>query len=317
MNELRSERGQAAVLTVIFLAALLGAVALVLDVGSWFREQRNTQAAADAAALAAAQELPYNTALADARVASYLAKNRGGEAQITYSHKWATNDTITVDVERSAPGVFSKLFGIDSVDVDARAVARAAGLEAARWVAPIVVNIKHEKLNCDKDEKGRPVPCFGQPTTLTLAHLHKPGSGDAAGAFGLINLDRADTGSVGGSTLGKWIDKGFDGTMPIGDYTSVPSAKFNDSHVKGALNARMNDPARNVLLFPIYKSITGSGSTAVYVIAGWVGFKVTSFKASGSEGEVKGSFQQVIWEGIQSASGANLNFGVRSVALVG
>lgn len=317
MNDLRSERGQAAVLTVIFLVVILGAVALVLDVGSWFREQRDTQIAADASALAAAQELPYSTALADTRVASYLAKNRGGTAQVTYSKKFATNDTIRVDVERTAPGVFSKLFGIDSVQVRASAVARAGGLQAARWVAPIVVNIKHEKLNCAKDEKGRPVPCFGEDTVLTLDNLHKPGSGDAAGAFGLINLDGDDNGSVGGSTLGEWIRRGFDGTMPIGDYTSVPSAKFNDSHVKGALDARLNDPTRNVLLFPIYKSITGSGSNAVYVVVGWVGFKVKQYKASGSDGEVKGSFEQVIWEGIQSTTGSNLNFGVRSIALVG
>jgi len=313
MNRLRSDRGQAAVLTVVFLAALLGAVALVLDVGSWFREQRDTQAAADASALAAAQELPYSTALADTRAADYLSKNRGGDAAVSYSSKWATDDTVTVVVERKAPGVFSKLFGIDSVDVDARATARASGLEAARWVAPIVVNIKHEQLNCGRDADDKPVPCFGEPAVLTLDHLHKPGSGDAAGAFSLINLDGDDTGSVGGAELGDWIEKGFDQYMKLGDYTSVPSAKFNDSHIKDALEARMKD----TLLFPIYETITGSGSTAIYTIVGWVGFKVTSYKASGSDGEVKGSFTRVIWEGIQSSTGSNLNYGARSIALVG
>ena len=52
MKRIRSDRGQATVLTVIFMVALLGAVAMVLDVGSWFREQRDTQSDADAAALA-------------------------------------------------------------------------------------------------------------------------------------------------------------------------------------------------------------------------------------------------------------------------
>ena len=64
MNRLRSEAGQAAVLSVVFMAALLGAVALVLDVGSWYRAQRNLQSDADAAALAGAQELPDDTATA-------------------------------------------------------------------------------------------------------------------------------------------------------------------------------------------------------------------------------------------------------------
>ena len=311
MNELRSERGQTAVLTVMFLAALLGMAALVLDVGSWMREQRATQAAADAAALAAAQALPDSPGQADVLAASYLDKNGGGTATVTFTSKNTASDTVSVRVERNAPGFFAKLFGVDSVDVSAKATARATGLDQAKWVAPIVVNIKHPKLNCGSSG-GKPVPCFGDATELQLEHLHKPGSGDAAGAFGLINLDRSDSGSVGGSTLGDWISQGFDQYMPLGEYTSVPSAMFNDSHVKGALDFRMND----VLLFPIYKTITGSGSNAIYDIVGWVAFKVTSFQASGSTGKVFGSFTEVIWEGVGSQSGSGMNYGVRAIELV-
>ena len=85
MKRLRSERGQAAVLTVIFLVALLGAVAMVLDVGSWFRAQRDTQSAADAAALAAAQALPDSTGTASALATQYLDKNGGGAGEVTFS----------------------------------------------------------------------------------------------------------------------------------------------------------------------------------------------------------------------------------------
>ncbi len=311
MNKLRSERGQTAVLTVMFLAALLGMAALVLDVGSWMREQRATQAAADAAALAAAQALPDSPGQADVLAASYLDKNGGGTATVTFASKNVASDTVSVRVERNAPGFFAKLFGVDSVDVSAKATARATGLDQAKWVAPIVVNIKHPKLNCGSSG-GKPVPCFGDATELQLEHLHKPGAGDAAGAFGLINLDRSDSGSVGGSTLGDWISQGFDQYMPLGEYTSVPSAMFNDSHVKGALDFRMND----VLLFPIYKTITGSGSNAVYDIVGWVAFKVTAFQANGSTGKVSGSFTEVIWEGVGSQSGSGMNYGVRAIELV-
>jgi hypothetical protein len=159
---------------------------------------------------------------------------------------------------------------------------------------------------------GKPVPCFGDATELTLSHLHSPSDGDAAGAFALINLDSSDSGSVGGSTMGEWIESGFDKYMGLGDYTSVPSAMFNDSHVKDALDNRMGD----TLLFPIYTKITGSGSGAVYDIVGWVGFKLTDYRSNGSEAKVYGSFTKVIWEGIQSNTGGNLNFGVRSISLV-
>ena len=53
-----SDRGQATVLTLVFLVVLLGMAALVLDIGSWYRADRATQSAADAAALAGAQALP-------------------------------------------------------------------------------------------------------------------------------------------------------------------------------------------------------------------------------------------------------------------
>ena len=311
MNKLRSERGQTAVLTVVFLAALLGMAALVLDVGSWMREQRATQAAADAAALAAAQAIPESPSQADALAASYLAKNGGGTSEVTFTSNNTANDTVSVRVERNTPGFFAKLFGVDSVDVEAKATARATGLDEAKWVAPIVVNLQHPKLNCGSSG-GKPVPCFGDETELVLEHLHKPGSGDAAGAFALINLDRSDSGSVGGSTVGEWISSGFDQYMPLGDYTSVPSAMFNDSHVKDALDFRLKD----VLLFPIYKTIKGSGSGAVYDIVGWVGFRVTGFNAGGSTGKVQGSFTKVVWEGVGSESGAGLNYGVRAIQLV-
>lgn len=311
MSNLRSDRGQATVLTVIFLVALLGATALVLDVGSWFRAQRSTQSTADAAALAAAQALPDSTSDAGLLADEYLAKNGGGAAGVTFTSGPVPNDTVTVEVEREAPGVFAKLFGIDSVTVGAKATARAGGMDAARWVAPIVVNLKHPKLQCG-GSFNKPKPCFGQATMIELEHLHQRGSSDAAGAFGLINLEQGDNGSVGGSTLGDWIRGGFDAYLEPGKFTSVPSAKFNDSHVKSALTARLHDD----LLFPIYKTITGTGSTAIYDVVGWVGFNVSSFKASGSTGEIYGSFTKVIWEGIQSKSGNNLNFGTSTVELV-
>ena len=40
MKHLTTQRGQAMVLTVLFMSAMLGMAALVLDVGSWFRAKR-------------------------------------------------------------------------------------------------------------------------------------------------------------------------------------------------------------------------------------------------------------------------------------
>ena len=311
MTKLRSEHGQVAVVSVLFLVGLLGAMAMVLDVGSWFREQRATQAAADAAALAAAQELPGSTGPAQAMVASYLDKNGGGNPTTTFSSQYLANDTITVKVSRQAPGIFSKLFGINSVTVNAKATARAVGIDAAIGVAPIVVNVAHPMLNCGTSN-GKPVPCFGTETQLDLLNLKDPGSSDAAGSFGLINLDQGSGGNTGASILAQWVAKGFDQYMPLGIYDAAPSANFNNSQFLDALAAKMPE----VLLFPIYRTLLGTGSTAQYDIVGWVGFKVSYFNPNGSKSFVKGSFVSVVWDGVRSQSGTNMNYGVRAIQLV-
>src|SRR5436305_380895 len=82
----------ALVFTTLALVGVLGMTALVLDVGSWFRAQRDAQATADAAALAGAQFLP-NGASAASSALSQAGKNGGGVA--------GANITITSNLSPS------------------------------------------------------------------------------------------------------------------------------------------------------------------------------------------------------------------------
>ena len=203
----RSDKGQATVLTLVFLVVLLGMAALVLDVGSWYRADRAVQSTADAAALAGAQSLPYNPGNASTLAVQYGDKNGGGVngSGITISNSsLGVNDTITVHLTRPAPGVFTKLFGVNSVTVGAHATARASLMQQAQYIAPIGVNLKHPKL------KGTvSCPCFGtgNPTTLPL------GKTGAPGAFDLLNVDGSH-GGTGPQTLADWILKGYSGYLP-------------------------------------------------------------------------------------------------------
>lgn len=308
MTRARRQTGQATVTTVLFLTVLLGMTGAVLDVGVWFNEDRKLQATTDAAALAAAQELPDSTALATTRAIEYGDKNGGGVGaeDITYETGVLANDTIVVQTEKDAPGIFTKLFGIDSVEVHATAKARTGVLSAARWVAPIVVNWQHPMLQCT------PPPCTS-PTQIDLMNLHSPGGGDAAGAFGLINLNRNDpNGNVGASTLADWMETGFEGEMGLGNYWQAPSTNFNNGQFQDALGSRLNTE----VLFPIYRTISGPGSNARYDIIGWVGFVPTSFHAGGSTGRVNGRFVRVMWEGVASSSPSQPSFGAFTVSLV-
>lgn len=309
MNSRRNQSGQAFVLTVLFMTALIGMAALVIDLGSWFRHHRQLQATADAAALAGAQELPLNVGDARAVAEQYAAKNTAdlSEVKVTFDTKLEPFDTIRVHVKKPAPGVFSKLFGFDSVDVGAPATARTGGLQSAKYVAPIVVNVTHPMLNACGG------PCLGQQyeTTIPVSDTGAPG------AFSLLNLTGTGTGTVGASELGAWIEDGFQAELPIGGYYSAPGVKFNSHSIQEALAVR-RDSVDPVMLFPVYDTLNGQGANAEYHIIGWVPFHILSFEAHGNDGSITGYFTETIWEGTLATSigGGGPSFGARAVQLV-
>jgi Flp pilus assembly protein TadG len=298
MTTLRSQRGQAMVMSIAFLTVLLGMAALVVDVGSWYRADRHAQLTADAAALAGAQALPDDPGRAAALAVEYADKNEGGIAN--GGVELPSANRIKVTVERPAPGFFSKLFGIDSVDVRATAAATVGTPSEALYVAPIVVNEKHPDLQR-----------FGVPTELEYHHLKETGptGPDGSGSFGFINLDHSDS-NPGTSTMRNWIENGFDQYMPIGDYDARTGNPF--SGIEDTLDGSVD----RELLFPIYRKLTGTGSGAKYEIIGWVGFHLTGSDLTGSNEKLFGYFTKVIWQGIQGASGSSFSPGVGVVQLV-
>ncbi len=301
-RRLREESGQALLVTILFLGALVGAVALTLDVGVWFREQRQAQATADAAALAGAQALPVDPAQALSLAQHYGTANGGGilAGNITFRSDYAPNDTVVVKVNRTSPGFFSQLFSISSVGVHATAAARADVPEQVSGAAPIVVNKLHPLLS------GPGCPCFNEETTLPL------GKDGAPGAFGVANLDPHSNNGV--PPLDSWIQYGFNGYLKLGPYDSDPGAKFNPANLRDALTARIGTE----LLFPVYDTLGGGGSNAQYNVIGWVAFHLDSFgDGHGNWNLLTGYFTRVIWDGIQSSNNQHLpDFGVYSVSLV-
>ena len=305
MTRRKQSSGQAYVLTILFLVVLLGMAAAVLDVGSWYRAQRALQATVDAAALAGAQKLPDSTGEASALASDYAAKNGGGSITVSFSSQVVANDTISVEGTRPAPGFFAKVFGVDAVTVKAHAKARTGGISQAKWVVPIVVDEKHPKLQCN------PNPCSGE-TELKYQHLKANGSPDGSGNFGFINLTGGS--GTGTSDLEKWITNGFDKYLGLGDYDARTGNPFSSSHVEDVLDARVGD----ILLFPVYRKLTGSGTGAEYEIVGFAAFRITGLDFHGTNEKIFGEFVSVTWDGIQAGSSGSAppDFGVKNVSLI-
>ena len=121
----REERGQALALMLVTIGLTLVGGVLVIDIGLLFDERRQVQAAADFAALAAAQDLPRNPAdpdvvtklsTAETTAHSYLEWNGYDEAEPDVSHVVTTTytgevDKIEVVVRSSRSWLFGGLFG--------------------------------------------------------------------------------------------------------------------------------------------------------------------------------------------------------------
>jgi Flp pilus assembly protein TadG len=313
-NRLRSgidrQEGQALVVSVVFMAALLGMAALAIDAGSWYRALRHEQAVVDAAALAGAQALPEDPNGAVTLAVSYAQKNGVTltSNEVTISTYAVANDTIKVADSQSAPTFFAKIFGLASVNVSAHAAARSSAPSEARYVAPIVVPISNPMLQCS------PPPCAGQ-TQINLLNLHQSGSGNASGAFALLNLAPGSTGTSDAGQLADWMLNGDQDEMPLGTYYGASSTNYNSSAFQDALSTRVGTE----VLFPVYQPpILNGGSNGEFNIIDWVGFHITSQTANGSSGTLNGYFTRYIAQGLPAgASGPNGGaFGVHLITLV-
>lgn len=119
-----AEAGQALVLTLVFMTALIGMAGLVIDVGSWYVKREQAQAAADFGALAAAAELPESQAEATAAGEKYVKENLDeSTAEVVPGYD---GDPSKAEVKARTRGqtYFLRLFGFDTVGISARAVAK-------------------------------------------------------------------------------------------------------------------------------------------------------------------------------------------------
>jgi hypothetical protein len=142
----RREEGQALIFSVLVFAALLGIAGLVVDGGNTLLQSRNQQGVADAAAMAAVKDLPASTTAADSAARNYATTRNSDDSSVvdqvvvTGSTTGACDgglgsialgkNSVCVVVHTHTTGSFSKLFGIDNWNENARAVAQVSQVDA-------------------------------------------------------------------------------------------------------------------------------------------------------------------------------------------
>jgi hypothetical protein len=120
------------VFVAVAMIALLGFLAMTLDVGAGNRQRRIAQTAADGAALGGAVEIyKLSTDPATIRANAWNVAARNGFAQddvtVTYPPSsgpyTGNNQYVEVVVKKNIPTIFGSIFNLSSLDVSARAVA--------------------------------------------------------------------------------------------------------------------------------------------------------------------------------------------------
>lgn len=149
---LGNERGATIVFVALAITALLSIVALAIDIGMLFSARSEAQRVADAAALAGAGSLIGEPNNADR--ARRWAKEYGGFNDIRGDAAVVLDEDVDVDLARArvtvtarrvasresaVPTWFARVFGVDAVDVSARATAEATPTGRAVCVKPFTL----------------------------------------------------------------------------------------------------------------------------------------------------------------------------------
>jgi Flp pilus assembly protein TadG len=305
---MRSEGGQAIVFLMVTLTCLIGMAALVIDGGSWLRAHRHLQTAADAAALAGAQNLP-DQAGAQSMAVSYAQQNYAGLGAPTVT--FPDSGTIDVVATTTAPGFLAKIYGsvFNNVTVRAHAQAQVTVPTLMKNVAPVAVK---NTVACAAISPS----CYGRTVTFNFDE-----SNVSSSTIGLINLTCHSTVStacgsssgIGGSQLKDWIENGYPDALPSNQWYGVKTGE-TVGPVKQGLNDRLGVP----LFFPVFDVVANSGPNYFFHIIGWASFVITSVDSWGPGGrQLTGHFVTYTTSDLPKGdpiSGSN-DFGVHVITL--
>jgi Flp pilus assembly protein TadG len=292
---LRSDSGQAMLFVVVALLGLVGLVSLVVDGGSWFRTQRQVQTAADAAALAGAQNLPIDQTGARSTAISYAQQNFSGIAAPTITFPSAAE--IDVVAAKPVNGII-----LPALNATARAHARAqvSAPSSLKNVAPIAVYKDYACIVTNPT-------CFGQ--TVVLGFDDDNPFDPTKSKFGLLDLDR--DGSAGSGDMKNWLDNGYPDFLPVN--TIYPPANGEKNGIKSQLQSAAD--AHRVLLFPVYDTATATG----YHVIGWAAFVIDDIgKWAGKEHVLTGHFVTFLATDLAAGNpitDPSLDFGVHVITL--
>ena len=298
---LKKENGNSLVILSAAMVVLFSAAALVVDLGLGFFEKTRLQNAADAAALAGAQDLSVDTDKAVQTARWYISKNGydPDSADIQISED---GSSIRVTLEKKINYTFARIIGFTEQVATVHSEAVSASVTGMTGVRPLVIE---------------DIPfVFGNEYVL------KEGAGDGySGNYGAIAL-----GGTGARTYEENLRYGYGGMLYVGDVVStepgnmsnVTRRAVNDliaacNHSPSCTYLNFNRDCPRVIFIPVVDSLQVNGRDEATVV-GFASFFLEGTRNSGGHTEVIGRFVRTVASG--EIEVGQRDYGIRGVKLV-
>lgn len=270
-----NENGGITVIVAIVMVVLLGFTALAVDVGVLYSERAQLQNGADAAAVAVAQKCARNLSDPECSSGSPMASSFANQNALDgMSSVQSINlDTaarkVTVRTSARETGAaansvslyFARALGVTSAEVGARSSAMWGSPVKGPTAFPITVSICQVR---DKAGVMQLLQLHGKNTNSDC--LYGPSGASVEGGFGGLKQDTGQCGAL--------IDTAL--STAGGD-----TGNNAPPHCEALLNgwaADMNAGRDVILLLPIFNSVTGTGTGAIYGLTTFAAFKVAGWK---------------------------------------
>jgi Flp pilus assembly protein TadG len=262
-NRLAGERGGSAVLISLLLAPLLGFAAIAVDIGSLYAEKARLQIAADAAALAVAQDCARGNCGDMLATARALVAANDGEA--TAAQPVLSSAPLSVTVTGSTPKQhwFAPVIGHDATAVSATATVGWGGPTRGTAVLPLTFSW------CEFEQQtGGGLP---SGTTERVVRFTKtsgttgctgPSNNIVPGGFAYLDTDPGKCEATSARNGKSYSNTG----------NSVPSA---------CSTGDFSEWIGQTVLLPLFDDFGESGNNAWYRVYGYAAFRLTGYYLGG------------------------------------
>ncbi|CEG28320.1 pilus assembly protein TadG-related protein [Bacillus sp. B-jedd] len=300
---LKNEDGNVLVIVAVFMIALFGFTAMVVDAGGLFLEKSKLQKALDAAVLAGAQDLISSETKAKQTAMLIADKNN---FKLTTSDLKTGPDYIQATKTISKGLTFAKILGINSSEVKAFSKAIVGGsLISSKGVVPVGVLSKEYKAN------GKYIMHF------------QPGNPDNAaksGNFGFLDLTEEKGNNlkneiINGAELKvsddmhSWTQTGLQWGNVKAGFEARISADKNAGRTYCENASTADDSCKRVIIVPMVEDFDGASGTSEVKIVGFAMFWIESV----DKHAITGQFIKEISIG---EFGTGKDFGIYKVSLI-